>query len=295
MTALIVLVAVALSGSWTGAACSCGLFPADTLLAHSDAVFFGVVIDVSVKWETFQPASGESYKFPAEHKAEFRVLQSWKEPDPNPVDSSLLGQLRRAIGRLTRWIRGLPGPDTYTLVVRSGGGADDCGIPFQEGDGYIVFASTDADGQLFTSVCSGTWGYRDFPYESAEVHMKYHLATLGPPPNDYRLPADTAGYQSPTRYTFEQKRKMLQLAAFYILDWEPRVEESDGGDRFQILYRPMRDDDWVSLGFIDQDLVLEGKWGEVNAALREMQQIQCERWPGSNWKCNWPRTASERR
>jgi hypothetical protein len=48
------------------------------------------------------------------------------------------------------------GPDALELDVFSGGDDGDCGYRFSQGEQYLVFTHSGADGQLFATICSGT-------------------------------------------------------------------------------------------------------------------------------------------
>ena len=55
---------------------------------------------------------------------------------------------------VTRWRKGTP---RQVVEVQTGMGGGDCGIVFRRGRTYMVYAGTDDQGRLGTSICSGPY------------------------------------------------------------------------------------------------------------------------------------------
>lgn len=105
-----------------GAVCSCaGPVSPREQFERSDAVFRGVVVNVSTRRERYGP------------------------------DQWLLR--RRVVVRVTeRW----KGAETATVVVRTGMYDADCGYPFERGREYLIYARAFRDSQLATGICTRT-------------------------------------------------------------------------------------------------------------------------------------------
>lgn len=140
---LIAVVCGVFLSSDCASACSCGV-PAGVSsqelarqeLSNSDAVFAGEVIDID------RPLSITSSDAPM--KVAFRVSESWK------------------------------GAGGETVSVKTAVSDTSCGYPFDEGEGYLVFASKGIfyeEGELEVGLCGST---KLLPEARAE------LATLGP-------------------------------------------------------------------------------------------------------------------
>lgn len=137
------LLALALSPLISSAATACSCVPAtdEQLLARSELVFEGEVVDVSLRYwrvaiSTLQSVFGvddhEDYARRWGIKVEFAVERSWK------------------------------GDQGEYLELFTGRGSGDCGYSFHQGTRYLVFASRGKDAELYTSICE-----RPAPIEQA--------------------------------------------------------------------------------------------------------------------------------
>lgn len=68
------------------------------------------------------------------------------------------------------------GAQGATVEVRTGAGSSDCGYNFVAGQHYLVYANTNADGQLATSICSATK-----PLEKAAADVEFFHALAQAP------------------------------------------------------------------------------------------------------------------
>jgi ferredoxin-fold anticodon binding domain-containing protein len=66
-----------------------------------------------------------------------------------------LGAFDRRVVTL-RILRVYKGPNGKTVILRTGTSEADCGVDFQAGKTYLVYAYQDAAGQLSTNICTRT-------------------------------------------------------------------------------------------------------------------------------------------
>jgi hypothetical protein len=72
---------------------------------------------------------------------------------PGALSMTTHGQHRKVTLRSLRTYRG---PKQERIVAVTGVGGGDCGVDFETGENYLVFADETAPGSFFTSICSGT-------------------------------------------------------------------------------------------------------------------------------------------
>lgn len=86
-------------------------------------------------------------------------------PPKTAMSMTANGQHRLVTMRVLRSYRG---SQKEQATVVTGLSEADCGFDFETGKDYLVFAETDSDGHLFTSICTGT-----APLEQAGPELRY--------------------------------------------------------------------------------------------------------------------------
>jgi hypothetical protein len=123
--------------------------------AESDLIFTGTVTDQTDRWNLWRKG--------------WMFLQTLvgKEPDfeMNQYARTQGFEFEFAVDQM--W-RGTPARTASVLTGRGGG---DCGVPFERGKSYLVYANCDERGDCFTNICS-----RTRPTERAAEDLQY-LAT----------------------------------------------------------------------------------------------------------------------
>ena len=124
------LLLAATFGAQPAYACSCTSAPLEKRLKNAEAVFAGVAVDVG-EMETGEDLREFAYSPPPPPRfglVTLDVEESWKGASEEP------------------------------LVVRGHGHGASCGIEFQKGERYLVFAYSgrEVDASLQTGLCSGT-------------------------------------------------------------------------------------------------------------------------------------------
>lgn len=136
--------------------CSCGgPGPVAEAYAEYDLIFTGTVTDQTDRWNLWR----KSWYF----------LRTFVGSEPDFE----LSQYARTQGfefefAVDQMWRGTPARTTSVLTGRGGG---DCGVPFEIGKSYLVYAYCDDRGDCFTIICS-----RTRPKERAAEDLQY-LAT----------------------------------------------------------------------------------------------------------------------
>ena len=132
--------------------CSCvGRSPAAESYGQYDLIFIGTVTGHTDRWNLWR----KSWYF----------LRSFVESDP-VLDVNQYGfEFEFAVDQM--W-RGTPARTTSVLTGRGGG---DCGVPFELGKSYLVYADCRKRGACFTIICDPTR-----PTERAAEDLQY-LAT----------------------------------------------------------------------------------------------------------------------
>jgi hypothetical protein len=121
--------------------CSCGGpgLPAKSY-AHADLIFIGTVTDQTDRF-TFWRKGWSVLRHLAGAKPEF---------DMDEYARTQGFEYSFAVDRM--W-RGTPARTTSVLTGRGGG---DCGVPFERGETYLVYAHCHKQGDCFTIICSRT-------------------------------------------------------------------------------------------------------------------------------------------
>ena len=118
---LVWAIAAIASAPGPAVACSCLPPPPQRALAAADAVFVGTVVNrTPTPWRVTDGRTWDGFA------VEFVVAEWWKG-----------------------------GGDRQAIVV-TGEGRGDCGVPFEVGQAYLVFAYLDDAGRLSTNICTGT-------------------------------------------------------------------------------------------------------------------------------------------
>src|SRR5262245_49165055 len=118
---LVWVIAAIASAPEPAAGCSCLPPPPRRALAAADAVFIGTAVNrTPVPWRVTDGHTWDGYA------VEFAV---------------------------TEWLKG---DGDRRAVVVTGEGRGDCGVPFEVGQAYLVFAYLDDAGRLSTNICTGT-------------------------------------------------------------------------------------------------------------------------------------------